>query len=71
MGYVSREERLKYRPFTKEEKLKCMDKMLRYIRENSTSVDDGSARDIYQNCKVIALTDLFGMVVEHVIEEEE
>lgn len=29
MGYVLKEERLKYRPFTKEEKLKCMDKMLK------------------------------------------
>lgn len=70
MGYVLKEERLKYRPFTKEEKLKCMDKMLKYIRENSTAMDDGSARDIYQNCKVVALTDLFDMVVDHVIEEE-
>lgn len=70
MGYVSKEERLRYRPFTKEEKLKCMDRMLRYIRENSTSIDGGSARDIYQNCKVVALTELFDMVVDHVMEEE-
>ena len=28
MGYILKEDRLKYRPFTNEEKLKCMDKML-------------------------------------------
>lgn len=70
MGYISKEERLKYRPFTKEEKLKCMDKMLRYIRENSVAVNDNSAMDIYSNCKVMAVTELFNMVADHVIEEE-
>lgn len=70
MGYISKEDRLKYRPFTNEEKLKCIDKMLKYIRNNSTAVNDGSATDIYQNCRVVALTDLFDMVVDHVIEED-
>jgi uncharacterized protein YfkK (UPF0435 family) len=70
MRYILKEDRLKYRPFTSEEKLKCMDKMIKYIRNNSTAVNDRSATDIYQNCKIVALTDLFDMVVDHVIEED-
>lgn len=68
MGYVSKEERLKYKIFTKEEKLKCMDKMLKYIRENSKAINNNSAYDIYQNCKVMAATELFDFIVDHVVE---
>ena len=68
MGYISEAERLKYRPFTTEEKLKCMDRMIRYIKNNSTAINDKSATDIYQNCKVMASTDLFELMADHVIE---
>ena len=71
MGYINKEERLQYRPFTTEEKLKCMNKMLKYIRDNSTAIDDKSATDIYQNCKVMAATELFDMIADHVIEEDQ
>lgn len=62
---------VKFRPFTKEEKLRCMDSMLNYIRKHTNSSRSYCATDdIYHLCKIVAHTYLMDMVNEHIIEEE-
>lgn len=60
---------MKYRKFTAEEKVRCMDAIIRYCKENSRSIEDGSARDLYEVCKVMGGTTLFDFIAEHVIDE--
>ena len=62
---------LKWKPISKEEKLKIMDKMLKYIRANATTIyDKNSARDLYYECKVVACTDLFEFLQDYCEEED-
>lgn len=62
---------LEWKPISKEEKLKIMDKMLRYIRKNATAVyDKDNPRDLYQTCKVVAGTDLFEFLQDYCEEVE-
>ena len=66
---IPKEERLKYRTFTTAEKVKCMDKIIRYCKENTSSIGDKYGNhDLYDVCKVVACTDLFDFIADHVVE---
>ena len=67
---LMKSERMKYKRFTAEEKIRCMDSIIKYCKENARSIYDDSARDLYEVCKVVAGTTLFDFIAEHVIDEE-
>ena len=66
---LPKEERLKYRTFTSQEKIKCMDKIIQYCKANASSIEDNySPRDLYEVCKIMGTTTLFDFIAEHVVE---
>ena len=66
---LMKSERMKYKKFTADEKIRCMDSIIRYCKENASSIyDKDSARDLYEVCKVMGGTTLFDFIAEHVIE---
>ena len=59
---------VKFRPFTKEEKLRCMDNMLNYIRKHTNSSKSYCATDdIYHLCKIVAQTNWMEMVNKRIV----
>ena len=60
---------LKWEKFTTAEKLKVMDKMIAYVKKNAEVVDDGSVRDIYSVCTVVAHTTFCDFMKDHVKED--
>lgn len=63
--------RLNYKIFTAEEKIKCMDKIIKYCKEHSDTVyDKDNPMDLYQNCKTMGCTTLFEFIWDHVIEDK-
>lgn len=66
---IPKEERLTYTKFTAEEKIKCMDKMIKYIKENSNEIyNKDNPSDVYNNCRVMASTTLFDFICDHIKE---
>jgi len=61
---------LKWNAIPQNEKLKIMDKMLRYIHKNVETVyDKDCPKDLYSVCKTVACTDLFEFLQDYCEEE--
>lgn len=57
---------LKWDAIPQNEKLKIMDKMLKYIHKNAETIyDKDCPKDLYSVCKTIACTDLFEFLQDY------
>lgn len=66
---LRKDERLKYRKFTAEEKIRCMDAIIRYCKDNARVISDKyDTRDLKTACEVMGGTKLFDFIADHVVE---